>query len=140
MDGTFSERAMILAIDDERSILNDLEEVIRAAGYGFCGCESADAALATALRTVPDLILSDINLGEQSGLELCEELKEHAMLTDVPVIFLSGAPIPDVIRRAHAVGGTYYLRKPFDPDVLIDLVEKALWMPHLIGRCEASVC
>lgn len=140
MEGITDVRAMILAIDDEQSILDELERTIRPAGYGFCGCDSADAALATALRTVPDLILSDINLGEQNGLELCEELKEHAMLHDVPVIFLSGAPIPDVIRRAHAVGGTYYLRKPFDPDVLIDLVEKALWMPHLIGRRAASVC
>lgn len=140
MDGIVPERAMILAIDDEQSILDDLEQTLRAAGYGFRGCDSADAALATALRTVPDLILSDINLGEQSGLELCEELKEHAMLTDVPVIFLSGAPIPDVIKRAHAVGGTYYVRKPFDPDVLIDLVEKALWMPHLVGQRTTATC
>jgi CheY-like chemotaxis protein len=140
MEDVSRERAMILAIDDEPSILADLEQALRAAGYGFCGCASAEAALATALRTVPDLILSDINLGEQNGLELCEELKEHAMLTDVPVIFLSGAPIPDVIRRAHAVGGTYYVRKPFDPEVLIDLVEKALWMPHLIARRATAAC
>jgi CheY-like chemotaxis protein len=46
-------------------------------------------------------------------------------------MFLSGAQIPDIIRRSHAAGGTYYLRKPFDPEVLVELVQKALWMPHL---------
>ncbi|MHB8901140.1 MAG: hypothetical protein ACYC6Y_20520, partial [Thermoguttaceae bacterium] len=52
-------------------------------------------------------------------------------LKGVPVMFLSGAQIPDIIRRSHAVGGTYYLRKPFDPGVLVELVDKALWMPQL---------
>jgi len=51
----------------------------------------------------------------------------------VPVMFLSGAQIPDIIRRSHAAGGTYYLRKPFDPEVLLELIQKALWMPHLAG-------
>jgi CheY-like chemotaxis protein len=48
-------------------------------------------------------------------------------------MFLSGAQIPDVIRRAHAAGGVYYLRKPFDPPVLLELVDKALWVPHVVG-------
>jgi CheY-like chemotaxis protein len=50
----------------------------------------------------------------------------------VPVIFLSAAQIPHIVRRAREAGGTYYLRKPVDPDVLIELVDKALWMPHLV--------
>ena len=64
---------------------------------------------------------------------MCERPKQEAGLGDVPLMFLSGAQIPDIIRRAHAAGGTYYLRKPFDPQVLLELVDKALWMPHLIG-------
>jgi len=86
-----------------------------------------------ALAEPPELIISDINLHGHSGLEMCEELKSHAELSDVPVMFLSGAQIPDIIRRSHAVGGTYYLRKPFDPEVLVELVHKALYMPHLVA-------
>jgi len=134
------ERAMILAIDDETVILDGLEQVLRGAGYGFCRCTSAEAAVETALRNVPDLILSDINLDGRSGLEVCRQLKERALLANVPVIFLSGAPIPDAVRCAHAAGGTYYIRKPYDPDVLIDLVERALWMPHLVARRATATC
>jgi CheY-like chemotaxis protein len=65
---------------------------------------------------------------------LCEQLKQQTGLSDVPVMFLSGAQIPDIIRRSHAAGGTYYLRKPFDPHVLVELVDKAMWIPHLVGR------
>ena len=90
-------------------------------------------ALAKALAEAPELIISDINLQGHSGLEMCEEIKSNAELRDLPVMFLSGAQIPDIIRRSHAAGGTYYLRKPFDPEVLVELVHKALYMPHLVA-------
>jgi DNA-binding NtrC family response regulator len=47
-------------------------------------------------------------------------------------MFMSSAQIPDIVRRSHEAGGAYYIRKPFDPEVLIELVAKALWMPHLV--------
>ena len=53
----------------------------------------------------PDLIVSDINLGDASGLELCERIKQVEGLANVPVIFLSGAQIPDVVKRSRAAGG-----------------------------------
>ena len=46
---------------------------------------------------------------------------------------------PRLVRRSHAAGGSYYLRKPFDPEVLIELVSKALWMPHLVQNRVAGV-
>ena len=123
---------VIMAIDDEPAILASLTEVFDAAGYRCHTVSDASAAVAIATSLVPELIVCDINLAGESGLELCQQIKAKPELADVPVMFLSGAPIPDVIQRAHAAGGTYYLRKPFDPQVLIELVEKALWMPHLV--------
>ena len=89
------------------------------------------AALEMARQIVPELIISDINLAGHSGLELCERIKAVDELREVPLMFLSGAQVPDIIRRSRAAGGVYYLRKPFDPEVLLELVEKALWMPHV---------
>jgi CheY-like chemotaxis protein len=123
---------LVLVIDDEPEVLRDVSEVMERAGY-TCHCSTnAEAAVAFARSHYPDLIISDINLGGQSGLALCERIKEEKPLKSVPVMFLSGAQIPDIIRRSHAAGGTYYLRKPFDPAVLVELADKALWMPHLI--------
>ncbi len=126
-------RSSILAIDDDASVLADLAATLSGAGYTCHCCPDADAARVMATSIKPDLIISDINIGEQSGLELCEQLKQESGLADVPVMFLSGAQIPDIIRRSHAVGGTYYLRKPCDPQVLLELVDKAMWLPHLVG-------
>jgi CheY-like chemotaxis protein len=128
-----SQKPLILVVDDETDVLDEVASVLTANNYS-CRCStSAEGAIAAAQDTPPDLIVCDINLHGQSGLELCERIKENEALKDVPVMFLSGAQVPDIIRRSHAVGGTYYLRKPFDPEVLVELIEKALWMPHLVA-------
>ena len=121
----------ILAIDDEADALAHIAEVLAGAGY-TCRCAQDALAAAEAMRqATPDLIISDINLAGYSGLTICEQLKHDAGLGHVPVMFLSAAQSPDIIRRSHAVGGTYYLRKPFDATVLLELVAKALPVAHM---------
>ncbi|MHC4402650.1 MAG: response regulator [Planctomycetota bacterium] len=129
-----NQQPLILVIDDEPEVLGDVASVLAGAGYACRLCGTPDSALEFARSTPPDLILCDINLGGQSGLDLCEQIKADEPLRHIPVMFLSGVQIPDIIRRSHAAGGTYYLRKPFDPEVLVELIDKALWMPHLVAR------
>jgi len=125
--------AAILLIDDEAETLTELAETLSRFGFSCRCAKNAATASELALRATPDLIISDINLDGQSGLELCAHLKdEHPMLADVPVIFLSAAQIPHIVKKSREAGGAYYLRKPVDPEVLIELVDKALWMPHLV--------
>ncbi len=128
------EQPLVLVVDDETEVLDEVAAVLSAAGFACQCCTNSEDALATAEASPPDLIISDINLHGQSGLQMCERIKQMPALKDVPVMFLSGAQIPDIIRRSHAVGGTYYLRKPFDPEVLVELIDKALWMPHLVAN------
>ena len=128
------ESPVILLVDDEQEILDEVESVLSVAGYSCRCCRTPQAAIELVETLVPALIISDINLQGHSGLEMCEQMKQSESMADVPVMFLSGAQIPDIIRRSHAVGGTYYLRKPFDPEVLVELVDKALWMPHLVAN------
>ena len=124
-------QTLILLVDDEPQVLGEVSTVLKAAGYACHCCSNAAAAMESAREATPDLIISDIQLQGETGLEMCEKMRQELSLYDVPVMFLSGAQIPDIIRRSHAAGGTYYLRKPFDPEVLVELVEKALWMPHV---------
>jgi CheY-like chemotaxis protein len=130
---------LILVVDDEDSVLNEVTNAMSGTDYECQCCNTAEAAIEFAKANPLDLMISDINLDGHSGLEMCEKIKEDPRLKDVPVMFLSGAQIPDIIRRSHAVGGTYYLRKPFDPDVLMELIDKALWMPHLVEQ-KAALC
>jgi len=127
----YAHQTVILLVDDEPEVLGEVSAVLNAAGYACQCCSTAAQALEKAREITPDLIISDIQLQGETGLEMCERLRQELSLYDVPVMFLSGAQIPDIIRRSHAAGGTYYLRKPFDPEVLVELVHKALFMPHV---------
>src|SRR4051812_45965033 len=103
--------ATILLIDDEVEILSGLAALLKTAGYRCHPCSDEQAALTMLNEMTPDLIISDINLNGHSGLAMCERLKKNHGLAEVPLMFLSGAQIPDIIRRSHEAGGTYYLRK-----------------------------
>ncbi len=126
------EQPLILVVDHQPEMLAELATVLSAAGYRCRLCRAAADALAAAEDEVPDLILSDVHLEGTNGLELCEKIKELPALEDVPVMFLSATQIPDIIRRSHALGGSYYVRKPFDAAVLLELIDKALWLPALV--------
>ncbi|MCL2622691.1 MAG: response regulator [Planctomycetaceae bacterium] len=121
----------VLVIDDEQMIVDELIHFLSRNGYVPTVCMDADMALAAARTEAFDLIISDINLGSICGLELCQQIHELETAYETPVIFLSGAQIPDIIRRSHSAGGTYYVRKPFDPEVMVELMDKAMWFPAL---------
>jgi len=126
-----SSQTVVLVIDDETASLNQIASILEGAGHA-CQC-AQDAATAHECieRFTPDLIISDMNLAGHSGLILCEQLKQHFGLIDVPVMFLSASQGPDIIRRSHVDGGTYHLRKPFDPTVLLELIGRTQPVRHL---------
>lgn len=131
--------AVILVVDNDPLTLTGLAATLDMSGYECHCARDAEAALKASRILNLDLIICDVHIGQESGLELCREMRSQAGNADVPVLFVSGAQLPDIIRRTHDAGGTYYLRKPFDPDVLIELVGKALWMPHLVKSRVDSV-
>lgn len=125
-------KAVILIIDSDPLTLTGVAAVLDMSGYECHCARDPEAALKAARRESLDLIICDVNLHGESGLDLCRDLKREPGVEDVPVMFVSSLQTADIVRRTHEAGGAYYLRKPFDPDVLIELVDKALWMPHLV--------
>lgn len=124
--------AEILIIDGDPLTLMGTAAVLDLAGY-VCHCARDRQTAVNAARTIGlDLVICDVHLGEQSGLELCRELRLLPGMQDVPVMFVSTSQLPDIVRRSHEAGGAYYLRKPLDPSVLVELVGKALWLPHIV--------
>jgi DNA-binding response OmpR family regulator len=132
MNPLASDKAIVLIIDSDPILLTGTAAVLHTAGYE-CHCARDSQAALKAARTLPlDLIICDVLLGSESGLELCKHIRKQPGCVDVPVMFVSSQQLPDIVRRSYEAGAAYYLRKPFDPEVLIELVSKALWMPHLV--------
>ena len=133
-------QALVLLIEAEPDVLANLAATLDRAGYVCHCCDTGEAAIRFAQSRTPDLILSEVNLSGVRGLEICQRIKGDPMMAHVPVMFLSGNQIPDIIRRRDALGGTYYLRKPCDPEVLLELVDKAVWRPRFVDAAEAVHC
>jgi two-component system chemotaxis response regulator CheY len=126
------EQAEILLIDDDALALASAAAALESVGHIVYEARDRLAALRTARSRALDLVVCDLSVAGESGLELCRELRRLPGMPDVPVMFVSRTQLPDIVRRSHEAGAAYFLRKPLDPDVLVDLVGKALWMPHLV--------
>jgi len=132
MSAMAHEPAVILIIDNDPIMLTGIAAILNMSGYE-CHCARNSVAAMKAVKSLAlDLIICDVELGSENGIEICAQLREQPGIEDVPMMFISSAQTPDIVRRSHAAGASYYLRKPFDTEVLIELVGKALWMPHLI--------
>jgi CheY-like chemotaxis protein len=123
---------VVLLIDAEPLNLTALAATLHARGYEVhCAADRA-AALKAAGEQSLDLIICDTNLRGEDGVALAEELRQLPERSDVPVMFLCGSQLPDVILRTHRQGTSFHIRKPIDAKLLLELTEKALWMPHLV--------
>jgi CheY-like chemotaxis protein len=125
--GNYSDQhPLILLIEEEIQSLQELASTLTAAGYVARCCTSAEEAYATTHEIHPDMVLCDVVVQERDGVEICERIKRETSPGELPVMFLSANQIPDIIRRRGPLGGAYYLRKPIDSAVLLDLLEKTL--------------
>ena len=126
----------VLVVDPDTESRGQIQKLLTADGYACRAVGSSALALQSAAEIMPNLLICDVNLGEESGLELFATIKSF---TDCPVVFISDSRKPETMQHAQRAGGTYFLSKPFDPAVLLELVDKALWMPHLVRRHVDSV-
>lgn len=125
-----NQRPLVLAVDDDRTMLDEVTMVLSEANFDCQCCTTSDEAFAAAQTNPPDLILCNVNLHGESGLELYERIRQQPGLEHVPVMFLCGTQLPDIIRRNYSAGSTYCLRKPFDSTVLLELIDQALGVPE----------
>jgi len=116
----------VLIVDDDHDQVEVLRTRLRRQGFRPKGAYCGRTALAAAREERPDLILLDLRLPDIDGFHICSELADHPSTADIPVIILSGMERPDIIRRSRAAGCSYYVRKPYDPNALLILIEQAI--------------
>jgi FixJ family two-component response regulator len=110
-------------IDDDRSVLSALKDLMEAAGVPAQSFGSAEEFLAADQRRIACLI-ADIRLPGMSGLELQARLKAEG--SRIPIIFITAHGEGNVRMQALTAGAMECLSKPFDNDVLLEKVRAAL--------------
>ncbi|OHB73398.1 MAG: hypothetical protein A2V70_21145 [Planctomycetes bacterium RBG_13_63_9] len=120
------ERPTILIVDDDEALAEVLSRRLKQQGFETRTADSGKSGLAKARSDRPDLVVLDLRLPDTDGFSVCEELADSPETCTIPVIILSGLEQPDILRRCRAAGCQYFLRKPFDPNVLLILVRQAI--------------
>ncbi|MDQ6471579.1 two-component regulator propeller domain-containing protein [Flavobacterium sp. LHD-80] len=108
----------ILIVDDNVQIRNYLKRILTSK-YHVTAAENAEMALSIVKKVQPDLIISDVVMGEMNGVAFCKHIKTDPDLKHIPVILLTGGTSEDVKLKGAEVGADDYITKPFDNDYLL---------------------
>ena len=115
--------ARILVVDDEPSILATMSPLLRSRGYDVVTAMSGRAALESAERDKPDLIVLDLGLPDIEGAEVCRAIREQS---STPIIILSARGAEGDKVRALDAGADDYVTKPFGAEELTARIRAAL--------------
>lgn len=113
----------ILVVDDEPAIQRTLRTSLRARGYDVTVTENGEDALQVAAQSPPDLVILDLMLPDQSGLDVCRALRSDSA---VPILVLSARGEERAKVHALDLGADDYLTKPFGMDEMLARVRALL--------------
>jgi CheY-like chemotaxis protein len=116
----------ILICDDDPVILRLLQVNLELEGFEVLLGHNGEEAVEIAQSEHPDLIILDIMMPRMDGYQACEKLKSLDDTKDIPVVFLSAKAQQSDIERGKSFGVADYLTKPFDPNDLIDVLDRLL--------------
>jgi CheY-like chemotaxis protein len=100
----------VLIVDDEPAIVNVLKLRVEAVGWRALSAHDGVSGLQLARMHHPDLIILDIRMPQQDGLQTLSEIRNSPDIAGIPVVMISGAP--DDSQAAFAAGANAFLTKP----------------------------
>lgn len=115
---------VVFVVDDDISVRESLEAMIRFAGFRAETFASAQAFLQCPLAMVPNCLVLDVSLPDLSGLDLQNLIASER--TDMPIIFITGYGDVPMTVRAMKAGAVEFLTKPFEDQVLLDAIRHGL--------------
>lgn len=114
----------VFVVDDDVSVRESLEPLIRCAGWQPETFASAQAFLARPRILVPSCLVLDVSLPDLNGLDLQKRIA--ADRTDLPIIFVTGYGDVPMTVRAMKAGAVEFLTKPFNDEVLLKAIRHAI--------------
>jgi DNA-binding response OmpR family regulator len=125
----------ILIIEDDPKLALALSVRLKANGYATWIASDSVMALSMAVRMKPDLILLDICLPAGNGFDLIARFEEFEETRETPIILTTASKDPNLRTKSIDSGAAGLLRKPYEPEELLGIVEQVLdrWeVPEII--------
>ena len=115
---------IVFIVDDDVSVRESLELLIRSAGWQPETFASAQAFLACPRRKTPSCLVLDVSLPDLNGLDLQQRVVDDR--PDMPIIFITGYGDVPMTVRAMKAGAVEFLTKPFRDDALLSAISQAI--------------
>lgn len=123
-EGVTGLSSIVFVVDDDVSVRESLDLLIRVAGWQPETYASAEAFLARPRALVPSCLVLDVSLPDLNGLDLQNRIGTDR--SDMPIIFITGYGDVPMTVRAMKAGAAEFLTKPFRDDVLLSAISNAL--------------
>jgi DNA-binding response OmpR family regulator len=115
--------AFILVVDDQPQLLESIQMTLELAGYRVYTAATGIEALSVLQAQLIDLIITDIEMPQLDGYQLCRRVRADDQWSAVPLLVLSAHGDEEDMRYAKALGASDYLLKPIEPEDLLAAVD-----------------
>jgi FixJ family two-component response regulator len=134
---TSHDTPIVFVVDDDISVRESLESLIRFAGWQPEVFASAKEFLSHPRVFVPSCLVLDVSLPDLNGLDLQKRIATDRI--DMPIIFITGHGDVPMTVRAMKAGAVEFLTKPYGDDVLMSAIQQAIEFSHAALRREAEM-
>lgn len=114
----------ILAVDDSKTMRDMLSFTLSNAGYTVVEASDGQEALDKSATDRFDLVITDVNMPRMDGITLVKSLRQSANYKGTPILVLTTESDASKKDEGRAAGATGWIVKPFDPEKLLQVVQK----------------
>ena len=116
----------VLIADDEHNIRHILDFSLHSEGFDVVAATNGEDAYTLAVSEKPDLIILDVMMPGQGGIETCRQIKANEEIAGIPVVLLTARASRQDREEGIAAGADDYITKPFSPQKVINVVQNFL--------------
>jgi len=116
----------VLIVEDEPSILESLDFILRRAGWSIEMVTDGDVAFDAVRRLHPRIVVLDVMLPKRSGFEVLKQIRADALTARLPVLILTAKGQAQDRRTAEELGADSFVTKPYSNAEVVDTVRRLL--------------
>ncbi len=121
-----AKRKTVLVVDDSVALLDALTAAFEEAGYDVATAVDGEEVFRKLATVDPDALLLDIYMPKINGAEVCRLVKSHPHWKKTFLVLMSARVSEQEMETYKRIGANEILRKPFDPEVAVQVVAKAV--------------
>jgi CheY-like chemotaxis protein len=124
-------RKTVLIVDDSQAILDALTSAFEDVGYSVASASDGEEVFRKLAASNPDALLLDIYMPKLNGADVCRLVKSHPHWKKTYLVLMSSRISEREMDVYKRIGADQVLRKPFDPALAVEIVDKAVGQSSL---------